>query len=236
LLVGPLLSAVRRRRDVGFETRGDRFLRVARVEPEQGRQIEEVEELRALEERLRLLLPGLAAIARAEDLAELADDPAVLLIDELDVVEDGIGRGEALASRQVAFHLDLARAPRLAAVGGGRQDRAIADGPGVLRVGGVDVEEVRTLDGPVTLLERRVRLLLRPRLAAVRRGQDQAVLPHDPAPVVVDEVHAVEGDVDARWENRPVPAAVARLDDFATVADDDRAVLGERLDVIETIG
>src|SRR5262249_58217678 len=122
-------AAVGRRRDVRLETRGDRFLRVARVEPEERRQIEKVEELRALEQRLRLLLPGLAAIARAEDLAELADDPAVLLIDEFDVVEDGIGRGEALASRQVAFHLDLAGAPRLTTVGGGRQDRAIAGGP-----------------------------------------------------------------------------------------------------------
>src|SRR5262249_42823651 len=106
----------------------------------QGRPIGAVEELRALEERLRLLLPGLAAVARPEDLAELAHDPAVLRIDEFDVVEDGIGRREALAAGEIAFHLELARAPRLAAVRGGRQDRAIAAGPGVLGVGGVDVE------------------------------------------------------------------------------------------------
>ena len=111
--------------------------------------------------------------ARVQDLAELADDPAVLRVDELDVVEDGIGRGEALAARQIAFHLDLARAPGLSAVGGGRQDRPVADRPRVLRVDRVDVEEVGALDRAVALLERRVRLLLRPGLAAVGGVQDR---------------------------------------------------------------
>src|SRR4029077_18581098 len=77
--------------------------------------------------------------------------------------------------------------------------------------------------------------LLRPGLAAVRRGQDQAVLPHDPAPVVVDETHPVERDVDPARQDGPVPAPVTSLDDLATIPDDDGAVLRQRLDVVEAV-
>src|SRR4029077_5214766 len=100
LRVGPSLAAVVGRGDVRLEAGRNRILRAVRIEPEERRQIEEVEELRALEKTLRPLLPGLAAVARAENLAELADDPAVLCVDELDVVEDGIGGGGAAAPQQ----------------------------------------------------------------------------------------------------------------------------------------
>ena len=144
-----------------------------------------------------------------QDLAELAHDPAVLLVGELDVVEDRVGGREALAAREVALDRDLARAPGLPAVGGRHQDRAVADRPRVLGVGRIDVEQVGALHRAVALLEGRVRLLLRPRLAAVGRGQDEAVLPGDPAVVLVDEAHAVERGVGSRRQELPVHAAVA---------------------------
>jgi hypothetical protein len=94
---------------VRLESGGDRLLTVMGIEPEQRRQVEEIEELGALEQRLGLLLPGLAAVLRSEDLAELADDPAGLAVDELDVVEDGIGGGGLCPPRSPS--MGLPRAP-----------------------------------------------------------------------------------------------------------------------------
>src|SRR5262249_12653864 len=69
----------------------------------------------------------------------------------------------------------------------------------------------------------------------VRRGEDEAVLAGYPAVVVVDELHTVERGVGSRWQDLPVHAAVLRLDDLPAVADHDRTVLAERLDVVETV-
>src|SRR5262249_9234981 len=111
LVVGPLLAAVPGAGDVRLEARSDRVLLVARRDAEERRQVEEVEELGALEERLGLLLPGLAAILRPQDLAELAHDPTVLAVDELDVVEDRVGGGEALPAGAIPLHRPLSGSP-----------------------------------------------------------------------------------------------------------------------------
>src|SRR6185503_16812622 len=128
-----------------------------------------------LHEGLLLLVPGLAAVLGVHDLAELADDPTLLGIDEFDVVEDGIGGREALAARQVRFHVDLPRAPRLSAVGGRGEHGAVADGPRMLRVERVQTEEEERL-ADVLLDVDRVGLLLLPGLPAVGRVQDETIL------------------------------------------------------------
>src|SRR5262249_47669372 len=145
---GPALPGVGRARETPLEADRDRLFRAHRVQAEERRQIERVEDTGALHEGALLFLPGLAAIFRAHDLAELADDPPVLRVRELDAVEDRIRGGEALAARDVRFHGDLAGLPRAAAVVGGSEDRAVADRPGVLAVERVDGEQVERLPGP----------------------------------------------------------------------------------------
>src|SRR5439155_19435562 len=96
--------------------------------------------------------------------------------------------------------------------------------------------EVELRLGAVGVLEDRVRLLLLPRLAAVRGMQDHSVLTRYPSMLVVDEADGIEGVLDSALPLRPAPTAVRRLDDLAAVADDEGAVRGERLHVIEAVG
>src|SRR5437867_3489578 len=168
LIEAPVLAAVAGPGDASLDTGGDRALRVDQVHAVERGQVEEVEDPRALHQRLLLLVPGLAAVGGVHDLPELAHDPAVLRVEELDVVEDRVGRGEALTPRDVRLHLDLPRPPRLAAVRRRAEDRAVADRPRVVGIERIQAEQEERLLREILLLEEGVRLLLLPRLAAVR--------------------------------------------------------------------
>src|SRR5262249_46310166 len=77
LVERPALSAVRRAGDVALDAGRHAVLRVRHVDAVERRQVEDVEDARALHQSLLLLVPRLAAVGGAQDLPELADHPAV---------------------------------------------------------------------------------------------------------------------------------------------------------------
>src|SRR5690606_30701943 len=179
VLEGPGRAAVLGAGDLAVETDRHALVRVDAVNAKERRQIERVDDL-AAEQRLLLLRPGLAAVGRLEDLAELTDDPAGVRIDELHVVERRLLRdhggvvetGEQLVGDVLLLRrLVLRHLPRRAAVRRLHDGRLVADRDQVLRRQREGAEQVRLRAGIHRL----------PRLAAVGRLEDRAALPDRPA-------------------------------------------------------
>src|SRR5262249_9605355 len=116
---GPGGAAVGGDRDPAVEAGRGAGLRVDEVDAAEGREAERIDDL-AADEGLLLLLPRRTAVGRLQDLPELSDDPARLVVDERDVVERRRLRDRLLLGRHAASallgRLVLGRLPGRAAV------------------------------------------------------------------------------------------------------------------------
>ena len=153
--------------------------------------------------RRRVVLPGLAAVARHGDVAALGGRPAVQPVGEREP-DEVVGR------RAVEVRVQ----PVLASIQRAQQVAVVAARP---RVGAVD-------GGHRPEIVRGGRRLSGPRLAAVGGREDEARLADRPAAQRGREVDGVEVPGHAGSHGRPGPAAVGRAHDLPAPADGDAEV------------
>src|SRR5439155_14226112 len=143
---------------------------------------------------------------------------------------------ETLPTRELGLQRPRARPPGPSPVARGGEDRAVANGPRVVVVGGVETKQVEILRAAITIFEDGMRLLFLPALAAVPGVQDHAILASDPPVLGVGEADRVEGGIDPAREAFPALTAVRGLQDLAGVSHHDGAVGRQGLDVVEAVG
>ncbi len=140
------------------------------------------------------------------------------------------GSAAAIASSSLILRLrcgrHLAQRPRRAAVVGLGQDRLIADGPAVVRVGEKQRKQVHA----------RLAVLALPTSCRRRSCAGSSRSARRSSRVGVDEANSVQGLTGAGRHPTPGEAAVARHQDLAAVSDDDGVLLVDGLDVVEAIG
>src|SRR3984957_2514 len=166
------------------------------------------------QQRLLLLLPGLAAIFRRPDSPQFAHHPSMIDVDETRAVENRLFVGQRVVGQlRRKDLLQPALDESLAAVGRAHHERAVADKEAVVGVGKRQAKNKKM--GP------RVEPL--PALAAVARAHHEAVLPAQVAVLIVGYLDSEDAELGPDVDSLPGAAAVFGQQHLAAIADDKRA-------------
>src|SRR3984957_13961915 len=179
------------------------------------------------QQRLLLLLPGLAAIFRRPDSPQFAHHPSMIDVDETRAVENRLFVGQCIVGQLRRKNLlQPALDESLAAVGRSHHEGAVADKEAVVGIGKRQAKNKKM--GP------RVEPL--PGLAAVARAHHEAVLPAQVAVLIVGHLDSEDAELGPDVDSLPGAAAVFGQQHLAAIADDERARRAGRPDVKKFVG